>query len=52
MITRYLPCTLSLQSPAVLTSLGGDPNTSRTLPFIPGSALPRAMPNGCEGFEP
>src|SRR5690606_25716743 len=39
MIVRYLPYTLSLHAPAVLTSLGGDPNSSRSLPFIPGSAL-------------
>lgn len=39
MLSRYLPYTLSLRAPAVLTSLGGDPNSSRTLPFIPGSAL-------------
>lgn len=39
MIVRYLPYTLSLGAPAVLTDIGGDPNSSRTLPFIPGSAL-------------
>lgn len=39
MIVRYLPYTLLLHAPAVLTSLGGTPNSSRSLPFIPGSAL-------------
>ncbi|GIX46056.1 MAG: CRISPR-associated RAMP protein Csx10 [Candidatus Tectimicrobiota bacterium] len=39
MICRYLPYTLTLHAPAVLTALGGDPNSSRTLPFIPGSAI-------------
>lgn len=39
MIVRYLPYTLSLHAPAVLTSLGGTANSSRSLSFIPGSAL-------------
>jgi len=39
MICRYLPYTLLLRVPAVLTALGGGPNSSRTLPFIPGSAI-------------
>lgn len=46
MIVRYLPYTLSLRAPAVLTSLGGDPSSSRTLPFIPGSALRGAAARG------
>lgn len=46
MILRYLPYTLSLRAPAVLTSLGGDPSSSRTLPFIPGSALRGAAARG------
>lgn len=46
MIFRYAPYTLSLRSPAVLTSLGGDPNSARTLPFIPGSALRGAVARG------
>lgn len=46
MIFRYAPYTLSLRSPALLTSLGGDPNSSRTLPFIPGSALRGAAARG------
>lgn len=46
MIFRYLPYTLSLRAPAVLTSLGGDPSSSRTLPFIPGSALRGAAARG------
>lgn len=43
MISRYMPLTLTLRAPAVLTSLGGDPNSSRTLPFVPGSALRGAV---------
>jgi len=39
MIYRYLPYTLTLRAPVVMTSLGGDPNGSRTLAHIPGSAL-------------
>lgn len=35
----YLPYTLTLRSPAILTALGGDPNSSLTLPFIPGAAI-------------
>ena len=46
MIFRYAPYTLSLRSPAVLTSLGGDPNSSRTLSFIPGSAIRGAAARG------
>lgn len=46
MICRYLPYTLSLRAPAILTSLGGDPSSSRTLPFIPGSALRGAAARG------
>lgn len=46
MIVRYVPYTLSLRSPAVLTSLCGDPNSSRTLPFIPGSTLRGATARG------
>jgi CRISPR-associated protein Csx10 len=40
---RYLPYTLTLNSPAVVTALGGDPNSSSTLPFIPGAALRGAV---------
>jgi hypothetical protein len=42
MRSYYLPFTLTLRSPAALTALGGDPN-SRTLPYIPGSALRGAL---------
>jgi hypothetical protein len=34
----YLPFTLTLRSRAVLTVLGSDPNSARTLPYILGSA--------------
>jgi CRISPR-associated protein Csx10 len=40
---RYLPYTLTLKSPAIITTLGGDPNSSSTLPFIPGSAVRGAV---------
>jgi len=43
MIYRYLPYTLTLNAPAIMTSLGGDPNSARTLPFIPGSAIRGAV---------
>jgi CRISPR-associated protein Csx10 len=43
MVSYYLPFTLTLRSPAVLTALGGDPNSARTLPYIPGSALRGAL---------
>jgi CRISPR-associated protein Csx10 len=46
MIVRYVPYTLSFRSPAVLTSLSGDLNSSRTLPFIPGAALRGAAARG------
>lgn len=46
MIWRYLPYTLLLRAPAVLTSLGGDPNSSQSLPFIPGAALRGAAARG------
>ncbi|WP_448382315.1 hypothetical protein [Desulfosoma sp.] len=39
----YLPYTLTLEAPAIITALGGDPNSSRTLPFIPGSAVRGAV---------
>ncbi len=40
---RYLPYTLTLGAPAVITALGGDPNSSLCLPFIPGAAIRGAM---------
>jgi len=43
MVSYYLPFTLTLRSPAVLTALGGDPNSARTLPYIPGSAVRGAL---------
>lgn len=45
MIYRYLPYTLSLRAPVVMTALGG-PNGSRSLAFIPGSALRGAAARG------
>lgn len=46
MIHRYLPYTISLGAPVIFSSLGGDPNSSRALPFIPGSALRGAAAHG------
>lgn len=46
MICRYLPYTLSLRAPAVLSSIEGDPNSLQTLPFIPGSAMRGAAARG------
>lgn len=43
MITRYLSYTLTMQSPAIISALGGDPNSSSTLPFIPGSTVRGAV---------
>ena len=40
---RYLPYTLTLNSPAIITALGGDPNSSSSLPFIPGAAVRGAV---------
>ncbi len=39
MIVRYYPYTLTLRSPVVLTSAGGDPNSAESMDFIPGSAI-------------
>lgn len=39
MIVRYYPYTLTLGSPVVLTSPGGDPNSAESMDFIPGSAI-------------
>lgn len=36
---RYLAYNLTLQSPAIITIPGGDPNSSSTLPYIPGTAV-------------
>ncbi|NTW15910.1 MAG: hypothetical protein HGA41_00395 [Syntrophaceae bacterium] len=39
----YLPYSFTLQSSAILTSLGGDPNSARTLTYIPGISLRGAI---------
>ncbi len=46
MIWRYLPYTLRLYAPAVLTAFRGNSNTSRSLPFIPGAAMRGAAARG------
>ncbi|MCB0196282.1 MAG: hypothetical protein KDJ65_30300 [Anaerolineae bacterium] len=38
-----LPITLTLLDPILATSLGGDPNSNTTYPFIPGSLLRGAL---------
>ena len=43
MSCRYLPYTLTLRSPAVVSTLSGDPNSAWTQPFIPGSAIRGAV---------
>lgn len=40
---RYLIYTLRLNSPAIITTPGGDPNSSSTLAYVPGIALRGAM---------
>uniref|UniRef100_A0A7C4MKJ4 CRISPR-associated RAMP protein Csx10 n=1 Tax=Desulfatirhabdium butyrativorans TaxID=340467 RepID=A0A7C4MKJ4_9BACT len=40
---KYLPYTLTLKSPAIISALGGDPNSSLTLSFIPGAAVRGAV---------
>jgi CRISPR-associated protein Csx10 len=42
-VVRFLPYTLTLHSPAVLTDIGGDPNSSASLGYIPGSAIRGAV---------
>lgn len=40
---RYLPYTLTLHSSAIITAPGGDPNSSATLSYIPGTTLRGAI---------
>jgi CRISPR-associated protein Csx10 len=39
----YLSYRLRLRSPAIVTTLSGDPNSASTLPFIPGGAIRGAI---------
>lgn len=39
----YLPYRLTLRSPAIVSTLAGDPNSATTQPFIPGSAIRGAL---------
>lgn len=39
----YLPYTITLNAPALLTDLGGDPNSSSSLAYIPGAAIRGAV---------
>jgi len=43
MIYRYLPYRLTLGSPVVISTIGGDPNSSGCLPYIPGSVMRGVM---------
>ena len=36
---KYLRYKLTLDAPAIVTTLSGDPNSSTTQPFVPGGAL-------------
>ena len=51
MITRYLPYTLTLTSPLLLRTPGGDPNSARTLHYIPGAAIRGAVAAGTGGDQ-
>ncbi len=42
-MTTYLPYTLTLRAPAIVTALSGDPNSAATQPFIPGGAIRGAV---------
>lgn len=39
----FLPYTLTLRAPAIVTALSGDPDSSSTQPFIPGAAIRGAV---------
>ncbi|MGH8899549.1 MAG: type III-B CRISPR module-associated Cmr3 family protein [Egibacteraceae bacterium] len=43
MTTGYLPYTLELRAPLLVTAPTGDPNSARTLPYVPGSAIRGAV---------
>ena len=43
MNSRYLPYTLRLRAPALITALGGEQKATRTLPYVPGTCLRGAM---------
>lgn len=36
---RFVPYTLTLQAPAIISAVGGDPNSATTFKYIPGSVL-------------
>ena len=40
---KYLRYTLTLQVPAIVTTLSGDPNSAATQPFIPGNVIRGAL---------
>lgn len=42
----YVPITLTLEAPAVVTTLAGEPNSAETLAYLPGSALRGAVAAG------
>lgn len=44
---KYLRYTLTLQAPAIVTTLSGDPSSSTTQPFIPGGACAASLPASC-----
>lgn len=43
MTVRYVPYTIALHSPLLLADVGGDPNSSRSVGYIPGAAIRGAV---------
>ena len=52
MKSRYLPMTITLTEPVLLTNASGDPNSVDTLDRIQGSALRGAVAAWCSANEP
>ena len=52
MITRFYPYTLTLEAPLLITSLEGDPNSARSLEFIPGSSIRGAVASRLDPNQP
>lgn len=54
MSTTFVPFTLTLRAPAILTGLDGDPDSARSLEHVPGSALRGAVARalGDPGSDP
>lgn len=52
MTTRYLPYTLELRAPLLVTAPTGDPNSARTLPYISGSTIRGAVARAIGATKP